>query len=143
MERNLARIGGVNIHGHQPDPVWVKHQVLGLPGQQGWDLTHLPCPDWFCLECGGHARLVGVVEGKKLGTQADASGCTYLCIIFLAGSYIPHAAHRHWSKRSCSGAAAIQLAIFSGSDGSEPGLYGLDFQPHEGKSLFWHNGRNN
>ena len=39
-------------------------------------------------------------------------------------------------KRCSSGAAAIQLAVFSGCDRLEPGIHGLDFQPHQSKSLF-------
>ena len=84
MERNPACIGGVNTHGHQSYPVCLKHQVLGLPGRQDGGSTHLPHPDWFCLGRGRPVRFVGVMEGKKLGTQADASGCTYVCIVFLA-----------------------------------------------------------
>ena len=67
MERNLAGIGGVNYHGHQPHPPGIKHQVLGFPKFPTGDLPTLSCPDWVNLDHSRIALNFGGCGGQKTG----------------------------------------------------------------------------
>lgn len=82
-------------------------------------------------------RITGAVDGKKLGTQADASSCTYLCVVLLARPYLSHAAFGERGKRYDADAAARQLALFGHCDRGESGVLGVDIEPLTRKSLFW------
>ncbi len=127
MERNLAGSYSVNYHGYQPYSVWVEHTVLEFSKLQIRNITTLSCFDRVDLECSGPVLIMGVVESKKMGAQADGSGWAYICSILLVGPYFLNGPSGERSDRY----TPSYTAILCRSDRGLSDIHGLDVRTGE------------